>query len=172
MKKEVKQVITYDEETGEILKDVTFKEVSQNGRGFVIVFTQKVEELMLECPTAAFKIFMLIALNQQFEEHGYVTTKKAIQEKLGITKQTCLAGFKWLKENFVINEYKINGYTEFMVNPNFVTIGRDKKKRINEWSRRWANSTIQVLDDPTRSAKRQLRKKVPKEKSGRSITMD
>lgn len=172
MKNEVKQVITYNEETGEILKDITFKEVSKNGKGFILVFTEKVEKLMIECPSAAtFKIFMLIALNQQFEEHGYITTKKAVQEKLGITKQTCLAGFKWLKENFIVNEYKVNGYTEFMVNPMFVTIGRDKKKRMAEWSRRWANSTIQVIDDPHHSERR-LKKKVQKEKSGRSISID
>lgn len=173
MKNEFKEVNTYDEETGELLRSYTFKEVPKNGRGFILVFTEKVEKLMIECPSAStFKIFMLIALNQQFEEHGYITTKKAVQEKLGITKQTCLAGFKWLKENFVINEYKINGYTEYMVNPIFVTIGRDKKKRLDEWSRRWQNATVQVLPDPTRSAQRQLKKSVPKEKSGRGISCD
>lgn len=138
----VKQITTYAENTGEVVSDVVTKG-STNGNGWVIMYTDKIEKLVMSCTSAAtLRVFMLLAAGQQYEERGMVTTKKAVQEKLGITKPTCIEAFNWLKENFIINEYRINGVTEFMVNPELVTVGRDKKKRQKEWLRRWAGQTI------------------------------
>ena len=163
-----REVTVYDGETGEIqFTGTSFG--SPNGKGYVLVYTEKVQQLILDCPSAAtLKIFMLISMNQQFEDRGYITTKKAVQEKLGITKPTCLDAFKWLKERFIVNECKINGHTEFMINPEYVTIGRDKKARTKEWLRRWAGQTVATL--PAKTAKF----KVPKlgNASGRSMTFE
>lgn len=133
-----------DKMTGEILYDVTkLGRKSSNGRGWVIMYTDKVTNLLLKCPSyATFKVFTLLAMGQRFEEKGMVTTKKAVQEKLEITKKTCIEAFKWLKENYIVNECKIDGYTEFMVNPNYVTVGRNHDKRMKEWIRRWDISGV------------------------------
>ena len=150
----IKQVTVMDEDTGEILKDV-FSKGSSNGKGFILMYTDKVEDLILQCPSAAtLKVFMLLSMGQQFEERGMITTKKAVQDKLGITKPTCIEAFKWLKEHFIVNEFRVDGHTEFMVNPEFVTVGRDKKKRLKEWQRRWAGQIVRTLkapDKPKRS---------------------
>ncbi len=139
------EVITYDER-GDMVSRKMFKG-SRNGKGWCMMYTDKVTDLILKCPSGAtVKVFMLLAMGQQFDERGCITTKTAVQEKLGITKPTCLAAFKWLKENFIINEYKNDGgYTEFMVNPEYVSIGKDKKKRQREWVRRWQNQTVLTL---------------------------
>lgn len=138
----IKQTSIYDEETGELIREVTSKG-SPNGKGWVMMYTSNVQELLLKCNSAAtLKVFMLLAVNQQFEERGYITTKQAVQEKLGITKKTCIEAFNWLKENMVINETRVNGCTEFMVNPRYVTVGRDKKAREKEWVKRWTGGVV------------------------------
>lgn len=138
----IKQTSIYDEGTGELVREVVTRG-SPNGRGWVIVYTENVQELLLKCNSATtLKVFMYLAVNQQFEERGFITTKAAVQEKLGITKPTCIAAFNWLKENMIINEYRVNGCTEFMVNPRYVTVGRDKKAREKEWVRRWADGVV------------------------------
>lgn len=152
----VKQVSVFDDETGELLKEV-FAKGSSNGKGFVLMYTDKVMKLILECPSAAtLKVFMLLSLGQQFEERGMITTKKAVQEKLGITKPTCLEAFKWLKDRFIVNECKVDGNTEFMVNPAYVTVGRDKKKRLKEWQRRWSGQVIKSIPASDGKPKRSI----------------
>lgn len=158
----VRQIITSDAETGELISDVT-SYGCPNGKGFVLMYTERVTELILKCQSAAtLKIFMLISMGQQYDERGYITTKKAVQEKLGITKPTCLDAFKWLKDNNVICEFRVDGHLEFMVNPAYVTIGRDRKKRIAEWNRRLGKN----LDGKIVPLKR---KTVKKKVVGRSI---
>lgn len=144
MSRFVRQVTITDENTGEVVHD-SLSRGSQLGRGWCAMYSERVKDLLLQCPSAAtLKVFLLLATGQQFDEKGMITTKKAVQDTLGITKQTCLEAFKWLKAHFIINEYKVNGYTEFMVNPELVMVGRDKKKRQAEWIRRWANQTVSV----------------------------
>lgn len=160
----IKQTTIMDSDTGEVYREVTTRG-SPNGKGWVIVYTENVQELLLKCSSAAtLKVFMYLALNQQFEERGFITTKAAVQEKLGITKKTCIEAFNWLKENMVINEYRVNGCTEFMVNPRYVTVGRDKKAREKEWIRRWAGGTVATIKAPATKKIKIL------QKEGRSVS--
>ena len=141
----IKQTAVYDESTGELIREVLTRG-SPNGKGWVIVYTENTQELLLKCNSAAtLKVFMFLAMNQQFEERGFVTTKKYVQEKLGIDKKTCICAFNWLKENMIINETRVNGCTEFMVNPRYVTVGRDKKAREKEWVKRWTGGTVATV---------------------------
>lgn len=158
------QTIITDEDTGEVLIDRTTSG-STNGKGFVLMYTDRVNELLVKCPSAStLKVFMLLSMGQQFDERGMITTKKAVQDKLGITKQTCLEAFKWLKDNMIINESKVNGYTEFMVNPAYVTVGRNRKAREREWVKRWTGGTVAVIPDNVRK-----KKNAKRVSSGRSI---
>lgn len=170
MGKLYKQTILYDGDSGEVLSDTT-RSGSGNGKGWVIMYTDKINELVTKCKSAAtLRIFMLLAAGQQFEERGMVTTKKAVQEHLGIDKKTCIEGFKWLKDNMIINECKINGCTEFMVNPLYITVGRDKKKRQAEWVRRFTGQTVAILPDAKLRKASRVKPKVKKlVAAGRSI---
>lgn len=175
MAKLYKQTIIYDGESGEVLSDSTRLGGTANGKGWVIMYTDRINDLVAKCTSAAtLRVFMLLAAGQQFDERGMITTKKAVQEHLKIDKSTCLEAFKWLKENMIINECKINGCTEFMVNPLYITVGRDKKKRQAEWLRRWAGQTVMTLPEgEPAEGKKRVRQKVKKLKaSGRSIEVD
>lgn len=153
MSQYIRKVDVVNADTGEVVHHTTTIG-SQLGKGWVVVYTDKVTEFICSCPSAStIKVFFLLAMGQKFDNHGMITTKKAVQEKLGITKQTCLEAFKYLKEHFIINECKVDGVTEYMVNPALVMVGRDKKKRQEEWGRRWAGQVIKTLPDPTRPKK-------------------
>lgn len=171
-RRHVRQTIVYDSE-GKIISD-TLSKGSSNGKGWIIMYNEKITELVCKCPSAStIKVFMILAAGQQFEERGMVTTKKAVQDKLGITKKTCLEAFKWLKQNFIINEYVVNGFTEYMVNPEYVTVGRDRKKRMREWIRRWQGQTVLTLpaSAPPLAAIREPKPDKPLKKK-RSVSCD
>lgn len=169
MKSLVKQVTTYDEDTGEIISDVVSKG-SANGRGWVIMYSAKTLELIQKCTGSTFKVFGFLACGQQFEERGVITTKKAVQEYLGMTKQTVLEAFKWLKEHHVINEVRHNGVSEFIVNPDYITVGRDKKKRSKVWVNSWQGQVVGSQPDPVRAIQSPKVAALPS--SGRSIEIE
>ena len=56
---------------------------------------------------------------------------------LNIDRKTLYTALKYLEENVLVLETRIDGQSEFMVNPNYVTVGRDKKARMTEWNNRW-----------------------------------
>lgn len=158
------QTSVYDGETGELLREI-FTRGSPNGRGWVIMYTENVLELLTKCNSAStLKVFLYLAVNQKFEERGFMTTKTAVQERLGITKKTCIEAFNWLKENYIVNESKINGCTEFMINPKYVTVGRDKKAREKEWLKRWSGQVVSTQKSLPEKKKIKILKPV-----GRSI---
>ncbi len=163
---------------GSLVSTKFSKAKSSNGKGWSIMYNDKIMQLVRKCDSAAtLRVFMYLAAGQQFEERGMITTKVAVQQSLGITKPTCLNAFKWLKENFIINEYRNEGgYTEFMVNPEYVTIGKDKKKRQKEWIRRWAGQTVLTLPSDGTSPLGAISEPKPgkplKKKSKRSVVSD
>ena len=134
-----KQTITYDSD-GNILKRSAPHKISQNGSGFVISYTDKMLELLtdLKMPSAL-NIFLYIAHKQGYGNpiFGYRCTKKHLQETLSLSRTQVWESLKLLREKFLVLETVIDGQSEFMVNPSYITIGSDKKSRLREWSRRW-----------------------------------
>lgn len=134
-----KQVITYDE-SGNIVRRGNAHRVSQNGSGFVISYTDKMIELLTKSLTpSALKIFLYVAHKQGYGNpvYGFRCTKKHFVETLKIERSVVWDALKYLRENFLVLESKIDGQSEFMVNPSYITIGSDKKARLREWNRRW-----------------------------------
>lgn len=134
-----KQTITYDD-NGNVLKRSSPHKVSQNGSGFVISYTDKMLELLtdLKMPSAL-NIFLYIAHKQGYGNpiFGYRCTKKHLQETLSLSRTQVWESLKLLREKFLVLESVVDGQSEFMVNPSYITIGSDKKSRLREWSRRW-----------------------------------
>lgn len=138
---------------GEIVLDVFRKNCWENGSGFMISYADKICELAVKAPHGSMlRVFLYIAHNQQYGSDdlhfGYSCTKKFLADKLGLTLKSIYNALNWLKENFIVNEQKINGNVEFMVNPDFVTIGTHKKKRKKEWDRR-CSEYIKKLESKT-----------------------
>lgn len=136
-----KQVIAYND-AGEVVYDNKKRQVHQNGGGWVVSYTEKVCELLKDVSTGSvLRIFFYLAHNQQFandgKQFGYRCSKKYLQDVLGLDRSVVWEALKTLREKYLVLETKIDGQSEFMVNPNYITIGSDKKSRLREWSRRW-----------------------------------
>ena len=136
------QTIVYDSISGEIQSDRTFTPVSKNGGGFVISYTAKMCEFLESYSTGAVvRLFLYIAHHQNYGSdgvYGFRCSREYLCKVLGLTRKTVWSALMLLKKNFLLNELRINGSLEFMVNPDYVTIGSDKRDRKREWSERWA----------------------------------
>ncbi len=134
------EVARYDS-NGELISSNTFTAKKQNGSGFVISYTEKMSEFIAKTETpSVVRIFLYLAHNQQYGingVYGYRCTRKHLETALNITRKSVYSALTKLKEDFLVNETKIDGLSEFMVNPNYVTMGRDKQARVREWNLRW-----------------------------------
>ena len=135
-----KETIAYDE-NGEIVYDTVKKPRWQNGGGFVISYTEKMCEFLEKCSVCStVRVFLYIAHHQQYGTggiYGYRCSHKYLQQVLRLDRKSVYNALSSLKEQFLVNESRIDGQVEFMVNPNYVTIGSDKKSRMREWNLRW-----------------------------------
>lgn len=134
------EVTRYDAQ-GELISSNTFKARKQNGGGFVISYTEKMTEFIAKTETpSVVRIFLYLAHNQQYGVngvYGFRCTRKHLEQALNITRKSVYSALLKLKDDFLVQETKIDGLSEFMVNPNYVTMGRDKQARIREWNLRW-----------------------------------
>ena len=131
--------IAYDE-NGEIVSDILYRSHYENGSGFMLCYMSNIDELITKVKQASIlRVFFHISSHQQYGNDnvfGLRCSKKHLQDTLGIQRPTLWVAINWLKNNFLINEMQVAGVFEYMVNPNFVTIGKEKKKRVDEWNRR------------------------------------
>lgn len=134
--------MTYTDENGELLSSVTKTKKYQNGGGFVISYTEKMCDFLAKVTTGSVvRVFLYIAHNQNYgtdgKTFGWRASHKYLQNILRMDKSTLWEALKYLKDNYLVHVGKVEGYTEFMVNPDYITIGQDKKTRRQEWNRRW-----------------------------------
>lgn len=133
--------------TGEIVFERTAYGGCRNGSGFCMMYTEKTAELVASVrELSTLRVFMLLAMGQDYgtdgRPFGMVTTKREVQQRLRISERSCIRAFNWLKEQAIIHERPYHGTYEFMVNPAYVTVGRDKDKRMSEWVERWRQSGL------------------------------
>lgn len=132
----------YDDE-GNIIVNTLRKQRYQNGSGFVISYTAKMCDFITATKQGSVvRLFLYLAHNQQYgtdgKTFGYRCSHKYLQTVLGVDKKTIYNAISYLKEQFLVVETREDGISEFMVNPNYVTIGTDKKTRLRVWNDRWA----------------------------------
>lgn len=141
------QTILTDKD-GQVIVDNLKYVKSLNGSGFVISYTEKMSDFIVSCKVASVvRVFVYLAHHQNYaadgETYGYRCSHKYLQTLLGLDRSTLWDALKYLKSKYLVHVAKINGQYEFMVNPNYVTIGRDKASRIVEWNKRWAETLRQ-----------------------------
>ena len=129
-------------EDGEVVYDnLKRRGLSQNGSGFVISYTEKMCEFLRKCSTGSHvRLFVYLAHNQGYGDNGvfgYRCDRKFLMAVLGIDRKTLYRALQYLEQEVLVLESRIDGQSEFMVNPNYVTIGRDKKARMAVWNNRW-----------------------------------
>lgn len=138
--------ITYREITnydngGNVVSHCITRAAYRNGRGFVISYTSKMDEFIKETSTGAIvRVFLYLAHHQGYGNDGifgFRCTRQHICDELKLTRRSVYGALDYLINKFMVNELKVAGVFEYMVNPDYVTIGSDKKLRIKEWSLRW-----------------------------------
>lgn len=135
----IETVITDSE--GNLISQTTRRIVKQNRGGFVLSYTAAMQDFIIKnkSPTVI-RVFLYIAHRQGFGVggiFGYRCTRKHLQDVLKVDKKTIYTALEYLINEFLIVENRFDGQLEFMVNPNYVTCGTDRKRRDNEWSKRW-----------------------------------
>ena len=107
----------------------------------------------------AIKIFLYLAIKQPNDGiRGYQIDKKQLQYDLKLTRTVFFNSLRWLKENLVVNELKLVGYSDFMVNPYIVMNNGDKDARIAEWNRRVHLEDDKIKKNRERKRRAQLKK--------------
>lgn len=136
------------DENGEIVYDKLSRPVYENGGGFVISYTEKMIDFITKNTTGSVvRMFVFLAHQQRYAnsgQFGYRCTRKHLEQMLQLDRKSVYSALKSLQDNFLIIETKIDGVSEFMVNPAYVTIGRGRRERDTEWSRRWSEHWRQV----------------------------
>lgn len=123
---------------GEVIYETTTRYRGQNGSGFVLAYTEKVSDLIVKVPQGAIiRVFMYIAAHQHHELGGYRVSRKHLAEVLNLDAKSVYTALKYLTDKFIVNETRVDGQLEFMVNPNYVTVGSNKQKRLDLWNKRW-----------------------------------
>ena len=133
MGKTAKQVTLFDADTGKVIRE-TVNYGTQNGDGWVLVYRKTFMHFLLTVPDfITTKVFGSLMAKQEFE-NGVRTTKKAVADELNISYRSVMVAFKWLKENGYVKERKVSGQTEFLLNPDVTTCGKNKQKKIDLWN--------------------------------------
>lgn len=142
-----KEVIGYDSD-GNVVYDVINRPRFQNGRGFVISYTAKLNEFLCRVSTGSVvRVFLYIAHNQSYGQNGQFGMRcshRHIEQALRLDRTTVYDALKFLKDKGLIVENRIDGCCEFMVNPEYVTIGADKSLRVREWIRRRGGEVVEA----------------------------
>lgn len=135
-----KDITSYDE-NGEVISSVTIKNTGKNGGGFVISYTAKMDEFIKKTSTAAVvRVFLYLAHHQNYGVDGifgFRCNRQHIADALGLNRRSVYSALEYLIDQFLVNEMRVAGTLEYMVNPAYVTVGSNRKARDREWSQRW-----------------------------------
>lgn len=135
-----KEVTSYDEQ-GEVISQSTVKNIGRNGGGFVLSYTDKMLEFIKKTATpAVLRVFMYLAHHQGYGVDGvfgYRCSRQHIADALRIDRRSVYSALEYLISEFLVNEIRVAGTLEYMVNPAYVTVGSNRKARDREWSQRW-----------------------------------
>ena len=99
------EVSRYDA-NGELLSSNTFTARKQNGSGFVISYTDKMNEFIEQTSVpSVVRIFLYIAHKQQYGAngvYGYRCTRKHLEQALKIDRKSVYSALTKLKNDFLV----------------------------------------------------------------------
>lgn len=134
----VRKVTQGIDENGEVVYETSSAVRPKNKGGFVMVYSQKVTEFIKKCSQpSVIRVFIYIAMNQHHELGGFRASRKHISEALGIDRRSVFNALEYLIDKNIVNEIHVCGQLEYMVNPDYVTVGADRVKRERMWKQRW-----------------------------------
>ena len=142
--------------SGEVVYDNVRRQRWSNGSGFVISYTEKISDFLSKVSTGSIvRVFMYIAHHQSYGQNGqfgFRCSHRHLEQALRLDRTTIWDALKFLKDKSLVVENRVDGCTEFMVNPAYITIGADKKAREREWIRRRGGSVVTNVAPPSASS--------------------
>ena len=104
---------------------------SQNGKGWLIMYRQTAAIIAAgELTQTATRLLMFFFAYCSWDS-GYTTTRADLAKQLRISRPALNNAIKSLKTADLIREAKEHGATTFYLNPDFITQGRNRAKRID-----------------------------------------
>ena len=142
----------YDADTGELIFQSTYRDRSDNGKDWYIMynFTAYLLATDKELKFSDVRTYLYIAANVDFQAK-FVTTKADMAAKIGISRQQLDASIKTLKKKDLIREGKLYGSTTFFINPYYATKGRDRGKLLKAYEE-IPSEVVKELDGRNREA--------------------
>ena len=130
----------------------------------MVFIDKEVWKLLEDVPNAsAAKLFLYIVINQPEDGiRGYKTSKIQLIVDMHSNRTSIFRDLKWLKDNMLIQELKLDDEFDFMATPYYVMNNTDRQIRIEEWRRR---CRIDVLRE-VRLSKKKLRKELREAQNG------
>lgn len=142
------EVSVYDD-NGELIYMTQRRVVPKNGSGFVLSYTSAMTDFIEKCSVGAtVRVFVYLSHRQAYGNDGVFglrTTRGSLAKTLSLSRKTIYSALEYLKSNRMVSEVRVDGCFEYMVNPDFVTIGTDRKGRQREWQRRMVFYDQQLL---------------------------
>ena len=130
----IKQFNLIDPKTGEVLLTYESIGVSDNGKGWSIVY-QTTDHLLATDATLKFadvRIYLHIRSNIDYE-CKYSSTQSAMAEELGLSNQQVSNSLKVLREKDFLRQQRVHGQLTFYINPMYATRGKDKRKLLDTY---------------------------------------
>lgn len=123
-----------DVETGEIIRESTTLDRSDNGKGWNIMYQLTLYHLATDksYTAADLRTYMFILANLDYK-CKFTTSKSDMAEKMGISYPQLLSSLKKLKANDLIRESRVSGVPAFFANPEYVTRGKQKGKLLKAY---------------------------------------
>lgn len=124
----------YDVDTGELIFQTTYRDRSDNGKDWCIMYQLTAYLLATdkELKFSDVRTYLYIVANADFQAK-FITTKADMAAKIGISRQQLDSSIKILKKKDLIREGKLHGTATFFVNPYYTTRGRDKGKLLKAY---------------------------------------
>lgn len=124
----------YDVETGELIFETKYRDRSDNGKDWCIMYQLTAYLLATdkEFKFSDVRTYLYIVANADFQAK-FTTTKADMAGKIGISRQQLDSSIKTLKKKDLIREGKLHGSTTFFINPYYITRGRDKGKLLKAY---------------------------------------
>ena len=127
--KTVTEVVEYDSESGELVRQCTYTSKSSNGKDWYIMY-QMTSYLLATDPDFKFadvRVYLYLASLADFQ-CKVSTTQVDIGVKLGLSEPTVISAIKKLKAKDMIRVSRVRGQSTFWINPYYITRGRNRNE--------------------------------------------
>ena len=127
--KTVTEVVEYDSESGELVRQCTYTSKSSNGKDWCIMYQMTAYLLATDADFkfADVRVYLYLVSLADFQ-CKVSTTQVDMAAKLGMSEKQIIASIKKLKAKDMIRVSRVRGQSTFWINPYYITRGRNRNE--------------------------------------------